>query len=201
LQFEGDYGEPSGAEAAGVPAAHRTFDAVFAPTTRWPWARAGLPEHGVHTPSDLLVVGYDDHPLVRYSQPALTTVRADMVRVGAIAARRLLSIVTARRRALAHATATELSSGTRALWLIASAPSSAPAEPPILEATTDETTCWHARRGGVPDAGGSRLWRWLPGTSAGGVTTLTYWSGFTGGDRPTYEALIKKFNDTHPASR
>jgi ABC-type glycerol-3-phosphate transport system substrate-binding protein len=36
------------------------------------------------------------------------------------------------------------------------------------------------------------------GTSAGGVTTLTYWSGFTGGDRPTYEALIKKFNDTHP---
>lgn len=27
---------------------------------------------------------------------------------------------------------------------------------------------------------------------------LTYWSGFTGGDRQAYEDLIKKFNDTHP---
>jgi multiple sugar transport system substrate-binding protein len=28
--------------------------------------------------------------------------------------------------------------------------------------------------------------------------TLTYWSGFTGGDKQAYEDLIKKFNDTHP---
>ncbi len=28
--------------------------------------------------------------------------------------------------------------------------------------------------------------------------TLTYWSGFTGGDRQAYEDLIKKFNDSHP---
>jgi len=27
---------------------------------------------------------------------------------------------------------------------------------------------------------------------------LTYWSGFTGGDRKAYEDLIKKFNDSHP---
>ena len=27
---------------------------------------------------------------------------------------------------------------------------------------------------------------------------LTYWSGFTGGDKQAYEDLIKKFNDTHP---
>ena len=27
---------------------------------------------------------------------------------------------------------------------------------------------------------------------------LTYWSGFTGGDKQAYEDLIKKFNDSHP---
>lgn len=28
--------------------------------------------------------------------------------------------------------------------------------------------------------------------------TLTFWNGFTGGDRPTYEALVAQFNETHP---
>ncbi|MDQ3694702.1 MAG: ABC transporter substrate-binding protein [Chloroflexota bacterium] len=28
--------------------------------------------------------------------------------------------------------------------------------------------------------------------------TLTFWNGFTGGDRPTYEALVARFNETHP---
>ena len=28
--------------------------------------------------------------------------------------------------------------------------------------------------------------------------TLTYWSGFTGGDKQAFLDLIKKFNDTHP---
>jgi len=30
------------------------------------------------------------------------------------------------------------------------------------------------------------------------LVTLTYWSGFTGGDRGAYEDLIQEFNDTHP---
>ena len=33
---------------------------------------------------------------------------------------------------------------------------------------------------------------------AAGKVTLTYWSGFTGGDGPTYVALVKEFNATHP---
>jgi multiple sugar transport system substrate-binding protein len=51
-----------------------------------------------------------------------------------------------------------------------------------------------------------------PSSSSGGATsgaaaataasgpkvTLTYWSGFTGGDGPTYVSLVKEFNDTHP---
>ena len=33
--------------------------------------------------------------------------------------------------------------------------------------------------------------------SGNGVVTLSYWSGFTGGDQATYVALIKQFNATH----
>ncbi len=35
-------------------------------------------------------------------------------------------------------------------------------------------------------------------TATGDVTTLTFWNGFTGPDRPAIEALVKQFNDTHP---
>jgi multiple sugar transport system substrate-binding protein len=35
----------------------------------------------------------------------------------------------------------------------------------------------------------------------GDPVTLTFWAGFTGGDRPTYEALIQRFNDAHPNIR
>jgi multiple sugar transport system substrate-binding protein len=34
--------------------------------------------------------------------------------------------------------------------------------------------------------------------SQSGKVTLTYWSGFTGGDEATYVALVNKFNATHP---
>jgi ABC-type glycerol-3-phosphate transport system substrate-binding protein len=36
-----------------------------------------------------------------------------------------------------------------------------------------------------------------PDQSSGDVVTLTYWSGFTGGDKQAYEDLIQKFNDEH----
>ena len=41
------------------------------------------------------------------------------------------------------------------------------------------------------------------GTAAASATpgekvTLTFLAGFTGGDRPAYEGLVKQFNDTHP---
>lgn len=37
-----------------------------------------------------------------------------------------------------------------------------------------------------------------PASPAAGKVTLTYWSGFTGGDGPTYVGLVKEFNATHP---
>lgn len=36
------------------------------------------------------------------------------------------------------------------------------------------------------------------GSSPPSTVTLNFWTGFTGGDRPAYESLIKQFNDTHP---
>ena len=36
------------------------------------------------------------------------------------------------------------------------------------------------------------------GVAAADPVKLTYWSGFTGGDKQAYLDLIKKFNDTHP---
>src|ERR1700712_5356649 len=37
----------------------------------------------------------------------------------------------------------------------------------------------------------------LVGNALAAPVTLTYWSGFTGGDKQAYQDLIKKFNDTH----
>jgi multiple sugar transport system substrate-binding protein len=34
--------------------------------------------------------------------------------------------------------------------------------------------------------------------TADGVVSLSLWTGFTGPDRPAYEALVKQFNDSHP---
>ena len=45
---------------------------------------------------------------------------------------------------------------------------------------------------------GSMLAIGLVGNALAAPVTLTYWSGFTGGDKQAYLDLIKKFNDTHP---
>jgi len=48
---------------------------------------------GVDVPSQLSVTGFDDTPLAAYLQPALTTVRTDVVGWGRAAATRLLALV------------------------------------------------------------------------------------------------------------
>lgn len=47
-------------------------------------------------------------------------------------------------------------------------------------------------------AASSMLALGLVGNALAAPVTLTYWSGFTGGDKQAYLDLIKKFNDTHP---
>jgi DNA-binding LacI/PurR family transcriptional regulator len=93
LQYEGDYGESSGVEAARafLPVI-ASFDALFSSNDHMALgALQVFRAAGIEVPRDLLMVGYDDHPLVRYIRPSLTTVRADMVQVGVIAAQTLIA--------------------------------------------------------------------------------------------------------------
>jgi DNA-binding LacI/PurR family transcriptional regulator len=48
---------------------------------------------GVKVPEQLSVTGFDDTPLAAYLQPALTTVRTDVVGWGRAAATRLLAVI------------------------------------------------------------------------------------------------------------
>jgi DNA-binding LacI/PurR family transcriptional regulator len=95
LQFEGDYSEESGMAAAQhlLPHVHE-LDGVFFGNDQMAFgAYQAFREAGVDVPGDLAVVGYDNHPMTRYTQPSLTTVAADMVGVGSLAAQRLLDLL------------------------------------------------------------------------------------------------------------
>jgi len=95
LSFEGNYEEESGRAAARqlLPEL-RSGDAVFFANDQMAvgamevWAAAGLA-----VPRDVLVVGYDDHPMASWVQPRLTTVGADYVAVGEMAARQLARLM------------------------------------------------------------------------------------------------------------
>jgi DNA-binding LacI/PurR family transcriptional regulator len=95
LEIEGDYSDVSGAQAVERLLSQGTaFEAVFAANDQMALgARDALRAHGIAVPGDLPLVGYDDIPLARYVEPALTTVQGDMTAVGAAAARRLLALI------------------------------------------------------------------------------------------------------------
>ncbi len=98
LEVEGDYSDESGARAVeklvgrGAP-----FDAIFAANDQMALgAREALQAIGLSVPRDVLLVGYDDIPLARYVEPALTSVQGDMAEVGSVAASRLLDLIGGR---------------------------------------------------------------------------------------------------------
>ena len=55
-----------------------------------------LADRGVHVPTDISVVGFDDIPLAEMVTPRLTTVRLPMVEVGRAAARLLVDAISGR---------------------------------------------------------------------------------------------------------
>lgn len=95
LQFEGDHTEQSGWKVAQelLPLLDQ-IDAVFCANDQMAMGLLqSFREAAIDVPHRVALVGYDDHPVIRFAQPALATVGADMVRVGAMAAERLIEIV------------------------------------------------------------------------------------------------------------
>jgi DNA-binding LacI/PurR family transcriptional regulator len=95
LQFEGDYTEESGTAAARalLPEIGNCDAVFFANDQMAVAAMEFFANKGVAVPRQLRVVGYDDHPALRHSHPALTTVRADMVEVGMQSMTKLLQLL------------------------------------------------------------------------------------------------------------
>jgi len=95
LQLEGDYTEQSGWKAGQALVGHLgQFDALFCSNDQMAMgALQSLQDSGASVPRDIRLIGYDDHPLSLYTQPALTTVGADFVNVGREMALRLLRIL------------------------------------------------------------------------------------------------------------
>src|SRR5262249_54049321 len=76
LEVPGDFTEPSGYEAgARLLKIHPRPTAVFAANDYMAIGVMGaLSDAGVRVPEDIAVVGFDDIPMARYLNPALTTV-------------------------------------------------------------------------------------------------------------------------------
>jgi LacI family transcriptional regulator len=87
---EGDFTEASGASlVADLLAKHAEFDAIFAANDMMAMGvLMALREAEIAVPGQVSVAGYDDIPLARYL--GLSTVRCDMVGMGALAIERLL---------------------------------------------------------------------------------------------------------------
>ena len=98
LEIEGDYSDESGSRAVEDLVRRGTsFEAIFAANDQMALgAREALQAMGLSVPGDVLLVGYDDIPLARYVEPALTSVQGDMAEVGSVAALRLLELIGGR---------------------------------------------------------------------------------------------------------
>ncbi|MEU4269241.1 LacI family DNA-binding transcriptional regulator [Streptomyces sp. NPDC026092] len=93
LVVEGEFTEETGLSAVRRALAEgRDFDGVFAHNDL---IAAGvlraLREAGRSVPDDVAVVGFDDIPMARHTEPPLTTIRQPMRRMGETAARMLLA--------------------------------------------------------------------------------------------------------------
>jgi DNA-binding LacI/PurR family transcriptional regulator len=92
---QGDWSPASGTNAVrNLLNQGTSFSAVFAQNDRMALgAMKSLLDVGLRVPQDISVIGFDDMPLVSYFQPALTTVRQDMYRIGQLAAQTLIQLI------------------------------------------------------------------------------------------------------------
>ncbi|MCF7222876.1 LacI family DNA-binding transcriptional regulator [Marilutibacter chinensis] len=93
LQVDAVSSEEAGYDAARTLLARKVpFDAVFAASDLIAiGAMRALTEAGLRVPEDVAVAGFDDIPMARFAQPALTTVFQDTSRAGAMLVESLLA--------------------------------------------------------------------------------------------------------------
>lgn len=95
LQVDAESSEEAGyAAARELLGRGLSFDAVFAGSDLIAiGAMRALDEHGLRVPEDIAVAGFDDIPMARFAQPALTTVYQDTIRAGELLVDTLLKLV------------------------------------------------------------------------------------------------------------
>lgn len=94
LLVESDYTQEGGYQACVRLLDGGRPEAIFAANDQMALgAVEAMRERGLDAPGDVAIVGYDDIDLARVMQPPLTTVRADLVKVGRLAAERLIDLL------------------------------------------------------------------------------------------------------------
>lgn len=90
--YQGNFTESSGYEAGQHILMEATLpDAVFCANDQMALGLLrAMAERGIHAPQDIAVVGFDDIPLVRYTQPSVSTIGTSRLEWGATAVRQLI---------------------------------------------------------------------------------------------------------------
>lgn len=100
----GDFGQASGDHAVHLLLDRRPdLDAIFAASDLMAvGALRALRRTGRRVPDDVAVIGFDDSPIARQTDPPLTTVRQPIEEMGGTMARELLSLIRATRAHSRH---------------------------------------------------------------------------------------------------
>lgn len=93
LIVEGDFSESSGLVGIQRLLSASPSAVFFASDTMAIGALKGLRQAGLQVPRDIALVGYDDIPLASAIEPALTTVRQPIVRLGSLAVEVLIGLL------------------------------------------------------------------------------------------------------------
>jgi DNA-binding LacI/PurR family transcriptional regulator len=94
MVIESDYTQEGGYEACARLLDSGRPEAIVAANDQMAFgAIEAMRDRGLDAPQDIAIVGYDDIGLARVMQPQLTTVQADLVEVGRLAAERLLALL------------------------------------------------------------------------------------------------------------
>jgi LacI family transcriptional regulator len=100
---DGEYRHEDGVAALRTLLAHGTPDAIFCANDILAFGVIdGLRDQGLRVPDDVWVIGYDDIQLASWGAYSLTTIRQDIPRSAAIAARLLIGRIENARQPLAR---------------------------------------------------------------------------------------------------